>query len=83
MKGYQNIYNYYTARMRASAQGADCRITIIGHTHSPHIDAAIDGGKYMYIDCGAWTSGRSDFLILTNEEAAICHYNRAALVPIV
>ncbi len=75
MAGYQNIYDYYTARMRASAQGADCRITIIGHTHSPHLDAEVAGG-YMYIDCGAWTVGRSDFLILTNEEAAICHFTR-------
>jgi UDP-2,3-diacylglucosamine pyrophosphatase LpxH len=76
MKDYKNIYDYYCARMRASSQGADCRITIVGHTHCPHIDASIDGGKYMYIDCGAWTTGRSDFLILTNEEAAICHFKR-------
>ncbi len=82
MSGYQNIYDYYTSRMRASAQGADCKITIVGHTHCPHIDAQVDGG-YMYIDCGAWTSGRSDFLILTNEEAAICHFNRTAAAPIV
>jgi UDP-2,3-diacylglucosamine pyrophosphatase LpxH len=83
MKSYKNIYDYYCNRMRGSAQGPDCKITIVGHTHSPHLDASIDGGKYMYIDCGAWTSGRTDFLILTNEEAAICHFKRTAAGPVV
>jgi len=81
MKDYKRIYDYYTARMRASAQGADCKITIVGHTHCPHLDANIDAGKYMYFDCGAWTVGRSDFLVLTNEEAAICHYSRTGGGP--
>lgn len=78
LKSYKIIKDYYTKRMKAKAQGADCRITIVGHTHCPHFDSKVDDGKFMYIDCGAWTEGRSDVLILTNEEAAICHYKRKA-----
>ncbi len=83
LKDYKNIKDYYITRMKAKAHGPDSRITIIGHTHAPHLDITINDGENMYIDCGGWTEGRSDFLILTNEEAAICHYNRNAPGPAV
>jgi len=52
------------------------RICIIGHTHHPYLDPNIDGGKYIFADAGAWTEGRSDFAVVTNEEIAICRYKR-------
>ncbi len=70
------IKKYYCDRMRNAVNGPDCRITIVGHTHMPNLDANIDNGKYIYIDCGAWTVGRSDFVVVTDEELALCHYKR-------
>ncbi len=61
-------------RNRENQEG--CRITVIGHTHMPHLDATVDDGEYIYIDCGAWTVGRSDFVVVTDEELALCHYKR-------
>jgi hypothetical protein len=74
-QGY--IKKYYVDRMHNGVNGPDCRITIIGHTHMPHLDSNIENGKYIYIDCGAWTVGRSDFVVVTDEELALCHYKRA------
>jgi hypothetical protein len=30
----------------------------------------------IYIDAGGWTAGCSDFVVITNNEAAICCYER-------
>jgi len=75
-QGY--IKKYYCDRMRNHKNQGGCRITIIGHTHMPHLDANVDGGSYMYVDCGAWTVRRSDFVVVTDEELALCHYRRKA-----
>jgi UDP-2,3-diacylglucosamine pyrophosphatase LpxH len=73
-QGY--IKKYYVDRMHNGVNGPDCRITIIGHTHMPYLDSNIENGRYIYIDCGAWTVGRSNFVVVTDEELALCHYKR-------
>lgn len=30
----------------------------------------------ILIDAGGWTAGRSDFVVITNEEVGICSYKR-------
>jgi UDP-2,3-diacylglucosamine pyrophosphatase LpxH len=80
----QRQLEYYTKRLRHGANGPDVRVSIIGHTHHPYFNAAIDDGSYLYIDAGCWTSGRSDFVVVTNEEIAICHYHRQEIsAPII
>jgi predicted phosphodiesterase len=70
------IKRFYCDRLKNGMNGKDCRISIIGHTHQPYVDVNVDNGNYMYIDAGGWTEGRSDFVVVTNEELAICHYSR-------
>jgi hypothetical protein len=36
----------------------------------------VNSEKHIFIDAGACTSGRSDFVVITNEELAICCYQR-------
>jgi UDP-2,3-diacylglucosamine pyrophosphatase LpxH len=69
-------FEYYTTRLIKKVNSKDARISIIGHTHKPYLDATVDGGNYIYVDGGAWTEGRSDFVVVTNEELAICRYKR-------
>ncbi len=52
------------------------RIAIIGHTHHPHIRTSFADGERIFIDAGCWTDGRSDFVVVTNSEIAICRYKR-------
>jgi len=73
---YKKQWDYYTTRLRQQTNGKDTRISIIGHTHLPYLDANVDGGNYIFIDAGCWTEGRSDFAVVTNEELAICRYKR-------
>jgi len=73
---HQQQLEYYGQRLRSGANGADTRISIIGHTHYPYFNPRIGEGEYLYIDAGCWTAGRSDFVVITDEEAAICHYAR-------
>ena len=73
---FGRIKQHYCDRLRRGLNGDNCRISIIGHTHHPHLDPNVDDGNYMYVDCGAWTEGRSDFVVVTDEELAICHYKR-------
>lgn len=54
------------------------RICIIGHTHHPHIRTSFADGERMFVDAGCWTDGRSDFVVATNNEIAICRYKRIA-----
>jgi UDP-2,3-diacylglucosamine pyrophosphatase LpxH len=68
---------YYTTRLLKHTSGKETRVCIIGHTHRPFLDARVDGGNYIFVDAGAWTEGRSDFAVVTNEELAICRYRRA------
>lgn len=72
----ESIKKYYCDRLKNKKNGSGCRISIIGHTHSPHLDANVGDGKYLYIDAGGWVEGRSDFVVATDEEIAICHYKR-------
>ncbi len=46
------------------------------YSHHPYINTDINDGKKIYVDAGAWTSGRSDFVVITNEEVGICCYKR-------
>ena len=71
--------NYYVTRLLNRVDGPDVKICIIGHTHQPYmkLNQTADGGGWLFADAGAWTEGRSDFVVLTDEETAICHYKRA------
>ncbi len=78
---YQKTYgvkyfNYYANRLEKIPDMPDARICIIGHTHHPYLDTNFNNGKNIYIDAGAWTEGRSDFAVITNEEVGICCYQR-------
>lgn len=77
---HPNQSSYYEERLRTNIDkldGKDVRISIIAHTHQPYLNSNVDGGNYMLADAGAWTEGRSDFAVVTNEEIAICRYKRA------
>lgn len=52
------------------------RIIMCAHTHRPYIDPMFGDGQCLYVDAGAFTDGRSDFAVVTNEEVAICRYRR-------
>ena len=69
---------YYLDRVRNNFDTLGSRIAIIGHTHHPYLysDVTPDGEGFIFVDAGAWTEGRSDFVVLTEEEIAICHYKR-------
>lgn len=54
------------------------RICVIAHTHYPYLDPNFADGECMYADAGAWTEGRSDFVVITNSEIAVCRYRRTA-----
>jgi hypothetical protein len=71
--------NYYTKRLRDNPDGNNPRICIIGHTHHPYLylENNADSNGLIFADAGAWTEGRSDFVVVSNEEIAICHYKRA------
>ena len=69
-------FDYYTQRLLRGANGREVRLSIIGHTHHPYFNPTIGNGEYLFIDAGCWTSGRSDFVVITNEEVAICRYGR-------
>jgi hypothetical protein len=71
--------NYYVTRLLGRVDGPNMRVCIIGHTHQPYLNLreSADGGGWLFVDAGAWTEGRSDFVVLTDEEIAICHYKRA------
>jgi hypothetical protein len=54
------------------------RVCVIAHTHKPYLDPHFAAGECIFVDAGAWTEGRSDFVVITNAEIAICRYKRAA-----
>jgi len=76
LKDYENTLNYYTERLQKNTENKETKICVIGHTHHPYINTEINDGKHIYIDAGAWTAGRSDFVVITNEEVGICCYKR-------
>jgi hypothetical protein len=69
---------YYVKRMEKDPDARDIRVSIIGHTHHPYLEADIkaNGEGHIFVDAGAWSEGRSDFAVMTDEEVAICHYKR-------
>lgn len=69
-------FDYYSKRLQNIPDMPDAKICIIGHTHYPYLDTNFNWGKNIYIDSGAWTEGRSDFSVVTNEEVCICSYER-------
>ncbi len=74
---HPNQFDYYRKRLTGRRDGDDVRISIIAHTHQPYLNTNVDGGNYILADAGAWTEGRSDFAVVTNEEMAICRYSRS------
>jgi len=75
-KNYGHCLDYFAERMKKNPENKETKITVIGHTHHPFINTDVNNGKHIFIDSGAWTSGRSDFVVITNEELAICCYQR-------
>lgn len=54
------------------------RVCLIAHTHYPYLDPGFADGECIFADAGAWTEGRSDFVVITNSEIAVCRYRRSA-----
>ncbi len=52
------------------------RICAVAHTHTPMLDPNFLNGECIFVDAGAWTEGRSDFVLITNAEMAVCRYRR-------
>src|SRR5690606_34864792 len=75
-KEYGHCLKYFTKRLKNNPDSDEIKICVIGHTHHPYMKTNVDGGKYIYIDAGAWSGERSDFAVITNEEVAICCYER-------
>jgi len=73
LESYGNFLKYYTDRITKFPGNPDLKIAIIGHTHHPYLSSTND---YIYVDTGAWTEGRSDFTVVTEEEIAVCCYKR-------
>jgi hypothetical protein len=73
------VLSHYTGKLFSDPGVPDPRIRIIGHTHHPllRLVAPAGGGGCILADAGAWTEGRSDFAVVTDEEIAICRYKRA------
>jgi len=76
LRDYGHILKYYSERMAKNPENSDTKICVVGHTHHPYFKPDVNDGKHIFIDAGAWTSGRSDFAVITNEEVAICCYKR-------
>ena len=76
LKNYGHILKYYSDRLKKNAENKETKICVVGHTHQPYFKTDVNNGKHIYVDAGAWTSGRSDFVAITNEEIAICCYQR-------
>lgn len=70
--------DHYTKRLIDNVDAVDSHICIIGHTHHPYLDANVNNGDYIFVDAGAWTEGRSNFVVVTDEEIALCHYKRSS-----
>ncbi|MBD3401898.1 hypothetical protein GF420_03305 [candidate division GN15 bacterium] len=78
----RQISHFTSLLRRFRSHGNPARVCLVAHTHHPFIDPEFDDGRSIYIDAGAWTDGRSDFVVITNEEAAVCRYRRAASVEV-
>jgi UDP-2,3-diacylglucosamine pyrophosphatase LpxH len=76
LKTYGHCLDYFTKRIKKNPDKEDIKICVIGHTHHPFLKTDVEGNRFIFIDAGAWTSGRSDFTVITNEEIALCCYER-------
>lgn len=75
----RHAIEYFSERIRRSHANDDTpRVCVAAHTHHPYLDPEFADGRAVYIDAGAWTDGRTDFAVITNDEAAICRYRRTA-----
>jgi hypothetical protein len=66
---------YFTNLVHQSV--ATPRVCVIAHTHHPYLNPHFADGECIYVDAGAWTEGRSDFVVITNSEIAVCRYSRS------
>lgn len=73
----QRQHHHFSQVFRGFEAGSRPRILIGAHSHRPFIDPGFAGGSGIYIDAGAFTDGRSDFVVVTNEEVAVCRYRRS------
>jgi hypothetical protein len=73
------LLSHYAGKLFSDPGIAEPRIRIIGHTHHPllRLVRPAGGAGCILADAGAWTEGRSDFVVVTDEEIAICRYARA------
>jgi hypothetical protein len=77
-KGYpQRQLQHIANLVRSSATPP--RVSVIAHTHHPYLNPQFADGECIYVDAGAWTEGRSDFVVITNAEIAVCRYRRTRL----
>jgi UDP-2,3-diacylglucosamine pyrophosphatase LpxH len=76
LKDYGHCFKYFKQRMQKNPENKETKICVVGHTHHPYLNKDVKGNKFIYVDAGAWTEGRSDFVVITDEELAICCYER-------
>jgi UDP-2,3-diacylglucosamine pyrophosphatase LpxH len=76
LEDYGHCFDYFTKRMKNNPENKGTKICVVGHTHYPYLNKDVKGNKFIYVDAGAWTEGRSDFVVITDEELAICCYQR-------
>lgn len=70
------ILRHFTRMMYRAPWSQRPRICAVAHSHMPTLRTDFLGGEGIFIDAGAWTEGRSDFALITNDEVAICRYKR-------
>jgi len=58
---------------------APTRVIVTAHSHVPLLYTHACNDHCWYVDAGAWTERRSDFVIITNSEIALCRYPRASV----
>jgi UDP-2,3-diacylglucosamine pyrophosphatase LpxH len=76
LEDYGHCLKYFKNFMKKNPEQKETKICVVGHTHQPYLNADLKGKKFIYVDAGAWTEGRSDFVVITDEELAICCYER-------
>ena len=71
---------YYDKRVRDEwRDGRPIRVCLTAHSHRPLLYTHAYHDQSWLVDAGAWTEGRSDFAIITNDEIAVCRYQRATV----
>ena len=71
---------YYDMRVRDHwREGQQIRVCVTAHSHTPLLYTHACHDHCWFVDAGAWTEGRSDFVVITNDEIAVCRYRRATV----